>query len=189
MSGSSVAAGCHDETVEIRRAQRGDAAGIAVVHVESWRTGYRGLIPQEHLDGLDPEQRRGRWEEMLDAPPVQGSGIVVALEDGHIIGFAQVCPARDDDADSAAIAELTAVYVRPDCWGKGAGRALLVAVPEHLPANFSEVTLWVLAANSRARRFYEAGGWQADGSAKLYETGGVSLAAIRYRRPLSDPLS
>ena len=28
---------------------------------------------------------------------------------------------------------------------------------------FDQVTLWVLDSNARARRFYEAGGWRADG--------------------------
>jgi ribosomal protein S18 acetylase RimI-like enzyme len=45
-----------------------------------------------------------------------------------------------------------------------------------------EAILWVLEANQRARRFYEAGGWRPDGSAKTLELHGFPLVQVRYRR-------
>jgi hypothetical protein len=39
----------------------------------------------------------------------------------------------------------------------------------------------VLATNERARRFYEAAGWQADGSTKTDASRGFPLVEVRYR--------
>lgn len=43
--------------MNIRKANRDDAPGIAKVHVDSWRTTYKGIIPQSFLDELSYEQR------------------------------------------------------------------------------------------------------------------------------------
>lgn len=48
-----------------------------------------------------------------------------------------------------------------------------------------EVVLWVFEANERARKFYEAMGFAADGSTKVL-TPGAPLTAVRYRKALED---
>ena len=53
------------ERTVIRAARAADAEQIALVHVWSWQSAYRGLMPQAPLDGLDPAQRVGRWELVL----------------------------------------------------------------------------------------------------------------------------
>jgi hypothetical protein len=40
----------------------------------------------------------------------------------------------------------------------------------------------VLPGNRRARRFYEAAGWVADGAERTAEVFGVVVAEVRYRR-------
>jgi GNAT superfamily N-acetyltransferase len=77
-------------------------------------------------------------------------------------------PARDDDAEPASAGELAAIYLVPELWGTGLGRELMASGLSALcDAGFGEATLWVLDTNSRARRFYEAAGWHADGAVKL----------------------
>ena len=44
----------------VRRATPEDAAGVAGVHVRSWQVAYRGLLPDDYLDGLRPEDRMAR---------------------------------------------------------------------------------------------------------------------------------
>lgn len=51
-------------------------------------------------------------------------------------------------------------------------------------AGFAEAYLWVLGSNARARRFYEIGGWAADGGTKVERRGEVELREVRYRRDL-----
>jgi hypothetical protein len=38
----------------VRDADPEDAEQIAIIHVHSWQAAYRGLLPQEYLDRLDP---------------------------------------------------------------------------------------------------------------------------------------
>jgi hypothetical protein len=40
--------------------------------------------------------------------------------------------------------------------------------------------LWVLAENARARRFYERGGWTADGVTRTEAIGGEPVLQLRY---------
>lgn len=38
-----------------------DAMGVAQVHVRSWQVGYRGLMPDDYLDQLRPEERAAKY--------------------------------------------------------------------------------------------------------------------------------
>jgi ribosomal protein S18 acetylase RimI-like enzyme len=170
--------------MEIRPARMQDAPEIAVVHVRSWQAAYRGLLPQAYLDGLDPAQRTGRWEQAVSAADSHG-GTVVADAGGRLSGFVSYGPARDDDADSRRAGEIYAIYLAPAAWDQGIGRQLMAAALGRLgEAGFNQALLWVLDSNARARRFYEAGGWIADGAAKRDDSFGVPMTEVRYRRSL-----
>lgn len=81
---------------------------------------------------------------------------------------------------------MTAIYLRKRFWRHGGGAALLARTTDSLlAAGFAGVTLWVLEANHRARRFYEAQGWQPDGTRKTDSTRNFRLTQLRYRRPLT----
>jgi len=177
--------------MEVRPAQIEDAARIAEIHVLSWQSGYRGLMPQDYLDGLDPAQRLPRRIQSLrDADWSRGGCLVVADDDGMLAGFADVCPSRDDDAASSKVGEIGAIYLMPDLWGKGLGRELMAAALTRLARlGYDEVTLWVLDTNARARRFYDAAGFRPDGAVKVDDSRGFPLRETRYRRPLGRPAS
>jgi hypothetical protein len=50
---------------------------------------------------------------------------------------------------------------------------------------YPEVRLWVLAANDRARRFYQRAGMTTDGVPVAHRaTAGIELPKLRYRGPL-----
>jgi GNAT superfamily N-acetyltransferase len=175
-----------DGTV-IRSARAADAAQIAVVHVRSWQGAYRGLLPQAYLDGLDPAQRVSRWERSLAGAGAGGgrTGVLVAEAGGSLLGFVSYSPSRDSDLDSGRVGEIGAIYLLPGAWGKGIGRRLMDAALTCLTeSGFAQAALWVLDSNVRARRFYEAGGWSADGAQKLDESRGFPISQVRYRRSL-----
>ena len=160
----------------VRPATVDDARAIAEVHVASWQAAYRGLLPQEYLDGISVEQRAARRRESL----ANGHGTtLVAVDSGTVVGFAVTGRSRDEDADDS-VGELYALYLRPDVWGVGAGAQLHDAALRSL-AGFGSNTLWVLDTNARARRFYERHGWQPDGVTKLDDRMGVDLSEVRYR--------
>ena len=171
--------------MDIRPARMQDVPEIAVVHVRSWQAAYRGLLPRAYLDGLDPGQRTGQWEQVLSAAGWSDGGTLVAEAGGRLSGFVSYGPARDDDADSRRAGEIYAIYLMPAAWDQGIGRQLMTAALGRLgEAGFDQVTLWVLDSNARARRFYEAGGWLADGAAKRDDSFGVPMTEVRYRRSL-----
>ena len=152
---------------------------IAGVHVASFVAAHRGLIP---LDQVTVQRREAAWREILVAPPGDGATLVAELE-GRVVGFCHLATSgRDADADHAT-AELTAIYVDPKEWRSGTGTALLDAALEDLGAGgWKELTLWVLAANDRARSFYEASGLATDGVEKTHQSSGQ--LEVRLRRPI-----
>src|SRR5207237_7876125 len=77
----------------VRLAGPSDAASVARVHVRSWRATYEGLLPAEYLAALDVDDYAGRWERSLQSPFARGT-IVVAEQDGQVVGFASGGPVR-----------------------------------------------------------------------------------------------
>jgi GNAT superfamily N-acetyltransferase len=137
-----------DMALVIRPARPGDEHGLAVVHVQAWQHAYRGIIADAFLDGLTLEARRTMWWEVLADPPA-GTQVMVAEEDGTVVGFVGVGPAdvawaNTDDVgrvvalrgtESAAPAptgEVLVLNIRPDRWRRGVGGALLQRAEELL---------------------------------------------------------
>jgi RimJ/RimL family protein N-acetyltransferase len=170
----------------VRAARVEDAERIAEIHVLGWQGGYRGLMPQEYLDGLDAARRlplRIQWLQAADR--ARGGCFVVSGDDGVLAGFADVGRSRDDDAPAGKTGEVRAIYLVPDAWGKGLGRDLMTAALTHLAElGYEQVTLWVLDTNLRARRFYGAAGFRPDDAVKVDESHGFPLRELRYRRTL-----
>lgn len=166
--------------MEIREATPADAAAMAGIHVRGWRWAYRGLLPDAYLDGLSVKRWTGiREQRMRQARPEAAAW--VASEDGAPVGFASAGPSRDLDAGPRT-GEVYAIYVEPELTGRGFGRVLLEHAVACLRARgFGPLTLWVLRANERARRFYEAAGWRTDGAAKVEDRDGLVLDEVRYR--------
>jgi ribosomal protein S18 acetylase RimI-like enzyme len=165
----------------VRRAVENDAARIAVVHVKTWRAAYRGLIPDDYLAGLDTQRRERVWKDLIGAPEEM---VQVAMRGSRIVGFCSLLPSRDSAAPPE-IAEISSLYVEPSEWGRGAGRSLMDAALDHAASHgFMAVTLWVLSANERAKRFYAKAGFSPDGTEQDDERLGFPIHEVRYRRDL-----
>jgi ribosomal protein S18 acetylase RimI-like enzyme len=168
--------------VIIRAAEPADAPALADLHIRAWQWAYRGQLPDAVLDGLtaDLDRRNAFWREALTAPAAESRTWLVESA-GRVIGFAAAGPCRDADAAPAA-AELYAIYLDEAAVGRGIGRALLARATEDLRRRgYRSATLWVLASNARARRFYERAGWRPDGGARAeLHPSGVMLDEARY---------
>lgn len=170
----------------LRPATVDDARGIAAVHVRSWQEAYRGLMPQEVLDGLSIAERAANWARII-AETSRGSRTLVAERDGTIAGWASFGAARDEDAPGTG--ELWGIYAHPDAWSTGVGHRLIAAVEDGLRADGHEVAyLWVLEGNDRAAGFYERHGWTADGGVTVDRRPGLVLHELRHVKRL-DPES
>lgn len=164
-----------------RHARQEDAAAVAGVHVRSWQVGYRGLLPDEYLDGLRAEDRMHRYTFGSGDP--NDPTTIVAVEDGVICGF--VTTRASPDPDDAGRGEVLALYVDPQAWGTGVGRHLLGEARRQLArGGATQAVLWVLAGNDRAQRFYGVDGWVADGGRRNVQMWSVAVDEIRYRRSL-----
>ncbi len=164
----------------IREAKPEDAAVIALVHVRTWQSAYRGQVPDEFLDSLSVERREEAWREWFAGEEIRPNEVFVAEVDGAVVGFANVGDCRDEDADDET-GELRAIYLLPDYWDTRTGVALMEAATDALRGRFQRATLWVLDFNDRARRFYERGGWSFEGTTKDDDSRGFSLREVRYQ--------
>lgn len=171
----------------VRLAAPSDAAAIARIHVDGWRAAYAGLVPDDFLAGLDVTQRAERWRTRLGPAATPDSPTFVAIDDGEAVrGFTHTGPVRDGDLSPAGRAEVYTVYVDPGTWRRGFGSALMHAVDEFWrPTDVRELILWVFEGNADGRAFYERLGWRPDGGRQIDDFGGVQVAEIRYRRPVT----
>lgn len=168
------------KTFTVRPAALSDSEGIARVHTRSWQSAYRGLLPDEWLDGLKWQDRKERWDRGLRA----GSPTTIYVATNpqkEIVGFASMGPTRDEDLEPDEFFELYAIYLLPDIWNLGVGSKLLLTIARQIPSNFHWLSVWVLRDNIQGRSFYETRGFTADGAAKMAEIGSNQCEEVRYR--------
>ncbi len=170
---------------KVRTAEIDDAAAIARVHVATWRTTYRGLLPDDFLASLDEAGYEERWKRTLGEASAR---VYVAEGRDGVVGFAS--GGRERAGETGFSGELYAIYVLREAQGRGHGRRLVHAVVAGLrELGLADMIVWVLRDNKSARDFYEQLGGVlvrsqpiTIGSALLQEVsyGWKSLDAIRY---------
>ena len=140
----------------------GDEAGIARVHVDSWRETYGELIGERFFGEEMLERRLSFWRHYLQRSPRPGR-MAVAIDGKLILGFANSGGSVGLDAEHGhqVVRHLTlfSIYLMADEHGTGVGQKLLDATIGQEPAQ-----LWVLAGNERAIAFYERNGFAFDGA-------------------------
>jgi len=139
--------------IVIRQATVQDAPAIARVRIDSWRTTYRGLVPDAYLDAMRLEDSVELWNRVLTAG-ANTTSVFVAESDGEVVGFAAGNMIEEVRYDLDA--ELSAVYVRREFQHAGTGRRLVSAVARAQRAHGATgLIVWVIAENKPARAFYE----------------------------------
>jgi GNAT superfamily N-acetyltransferase len=152
----------------IRAAVAADALAIGRFHHACWVDAYRGIVPDDVLARLDPAERGARWVSRLSEG--RRSTAIAGLDDAGagVVGLVSWGPSHDEAEPDLPSLELASLYVDRARWGSGLAAALLVHAIGDAPAQ-----LWVYAANTRARAFYEKHGFAPDGRAQLDESTGV----------------
>src|SRR5204863_9059753 len=127
----------------VRHADPPDAEAVAAISVHGWQWGYRGLLPDRVLQGLDIAQRAEGWRAVMSAHD-RGATVYLAERDGRPVGFVACGPAREPDGDDGT-GEVYAIYIEEDAAGTGVGTALLDRAVDDLRARgFDRAELWVL---------------------------------------------
>ncbi len=138
--------------MHIRRALPSDAPGIARVHVQSWRSTYVEIVPDDYLASLDCTERERIWRRLI-ADEAQVTYVAEHRRDG-IVGFVGGGPAREDDM--ACTGELYAIYLLEQHQRRGIGRRLVRELCAWLLSqDLTSMYTWVLEENPY-RRFYES---------------------------------
>jgi ribosomal protein S18 acetylase RimI-like enzyme len=167
--------------VTIRPARPADALAVAVMHLRSSQEAHGSLIGDGHVDPTTVEERAARYT--FDDPGPDRPSTLLATDGTPIVGLVTTGPAGDDDRPGRG--EVYALYVDPDAWGTGVGRALMAAGRDQLVANgHTAAVLWVLAGNERAIRFYQAAGWVDDGVEVPHQMWGAPVTLRRFSTTL-----
>ncbi len=149
----------------VRPAVPGDARELALVHLRSWQTAYRGIVADSFLERLPRElpQREQRWRALLGNPGTEHVH-VGTTEEGQIVGFVRGGRARPPHF--GADGELGAIYLLAEHRRNGLGRSLVAAHVRALrAAGYRSMVVWVLSRNP-ARGFYERLGGERCGTAE-----------------------
>ena len=141
--------GCNTDRhsrASVRLGTPDDAEAIAALHAESWRSAYRGLVPDEDLgEGLDAE-RLQFWRSRFAAPDPDRRVVFLAMSDDLLVGFA--CVLADADPEHGPL--LDNLHVKPGWRGHGIGALLLDKARgwSRSIAPGQPMHLWVLEGNA-----------------------------------------
>jgi GNAT superfamily N-acetyltransferase len=162
----------------IRPAVIHDARAIAEVHVESWKSTYRGIFPEALLNGLSVENRESSWRDLLTGhEPLSGITMVGCEAGGCVVGL--VSGGKERTGQLACDGELYAIYLRQEAQRKGLGALLVRELVHELDSRgFGSMAVWVLALNP-SRRFYECLGGKVIGQQQI-ERGGQTFTEVAY---------
>lgn len=127
-----------------------DIKQVQNVARKSWNFTYVDIIP----DNIQDSFLKSAYSDEMMGIRLNQTLILVAEIDNKVVGFANFTPVNDKGES-----ELSAIYLYPDCHGKGIGTALLEEGIKELE-NVKEVYIDVEKENSIGLTFYEAKGFK-----------------------------
>lgn len=165
-------------SISVRGAGPDDWPAIAAIHAASWRSAYRGIYPDSHLDEEVPDERRAFWREALAAMDPELDAVFLAEDAGEAIGFA--CIRREAEAAGPLLDNL---HVMPERKGQGIGRRLIAAAADWLVGREPEAALQLVVwfDNRPARAFYARLGGREVETFEVATPGGGKALQIRVR--------
>ena len=137
--------------VDIRPAERADAAAIADVHARAWENAYAGIIPPRTLNGMISRRGEAWWQQALG----NSNSILLAEVGGKVAGYATL--GRSRTLALAQQGEIYELYLSPEYQGLGFGCRLFAAARARLSDfGMRGTVVWALEDNDRALGFYMA---------------------------------
>ncbi|KML41775.1 GNAT family N-acetyltransferase [Cytobacillus firmus] len=169
--------------MKIRAAKLSDAGGIAKVHVDSWRTTYKNIIPEEFLENLSYQSREELWINIIP----KGIVFVAENDEGQIVGFSSGGKERSGDYKEYQ-GELSSIYILKEFQGQGIGKALVKYVTKELGKSGMNTMLVFVLADNNSTLFYEAIGGKVIDKIEV-EIAGKKLYELVYGWDTIDTLS
>lgn len=139
-----------------------DAEAIGAVNAVSWRSRLRGILPDEALEKLHPDDLGLVWAGSILNPPSPIDRVLVAVEGDVVRGYAAMAASGDPDADSST-AEMVALEVDPDHQRHGHGSRLMAAIVDTaLQSGITVLTAWCPLDDEVRRAYLQSAGWGPD---------------------------
>lgn len=166
-----------ESIVIIRQAKLEDAWGIAKVHVKSWRTTYKGIIPDTYLDALTYEQKLDNWRMHMRMTNAFNRHVYIAEDSNRqIIGFIY---GGLNDENNDFHGKIFSMYLLKEFQRKGIGRLLLkTMVEKFISLEINTVMVWVLRDNPSCHFYEYFGGIKI--AEVLESRGGKNLRKIAF---------
>ena len=125
-----------------------DLDGIAQLYYQNHTRVYKGLLPDEYISKLAPDDCRAKWEAAIDDPEKR---IWVAYQDEEFLGFAACMP----DPKLPRTWYLESLHVTENARGKGIGSALIRAAGDFALQNgYEKMSVCIVRGNDRAGSLY-----------------------------------
>lgn len=165
--------------MNIRKAISTDASEIAAVHLKSWQTTYKDIIPNDYLSTLSYEDKKQKWKERLNSNTNKTFTYVAQNEYGKIVGFSlggleQQEPVENRFHEDLYKGELMAIYLLEEYQRKGIGRQLVFRIMNHLIEHkIPSMIAWVLKENSSSKFYSSLWG-------KIVGEGTIEIGGIQY---------
>lgn len=161
-----------ENLISLREASVTDCEGMAKVSVDTWRTAYKGIIPQVMLEKLSYEKRAEGFRKRFLSAQVYHP-FVAMYKDTEVVGFADFGQARDKKWGLNY--ELCAFYVLPAFQRKGLGvRLFEMGVKAGIRQGMKGMYTSVLEDHSGRKVYEKLGG-------RLLGQEGIEIGADRYR--------
>jgi len=152
----------------IRKAKYEDITNIVKVHVDSWKTTYKGIVPDQYLNQLTYDSRMQLWENIME----EQKYIVFVAEtiEHHIVGFIAI------NMNSETEGHISSFYLLEQYQGLGIGKKLFThAIQYFSTTSCTQITVGVLEDNKAKSFYYHLG-------AKLKDSLTVTIAG----KPLTE---
>lgn len=144
--------------MNIRRATLDDISPL----IELWKTTHQKAFAVSYsAEEYESYVKKTATEENFKSI-LENDTVLVADEQGAVVGFVQFGAVKKLAAPDAGSRELRRLYISPDRQGKGIGSALLQRAIEDMK-DVKRIYLDVWEHNAGAQRLYESHGFKAIG--------------------------
>jgi len=140
--------------MKVREYRYEDIPQIARIHVKSWQSTYKDILPETYLNDLTDSLESSIKHHQNQYGKNKLNKTIVAEEDNSLCGFLIYGPKRHLSDDDKA-AEIYALYILDSHQHKGIGHQMMAyAAKDLLDKNYSELRIWALKDN-KYRQFYD----------------------------------
>lgn len=165
---------------KIRKAESSDLLKIARVHVDCWRTTYKGIVPNEILDRMSYEKSAEKWSGFFSGAAEGAARIFLLDHKSDTVGFCAGGQIRKSSKRTEGyFGEIKAVYILDGHQRKGYGTEFVRTIEEiFIKYGIFSYIIWVLKESSSKEFYKKLGGKLL--TTKTYKIGEKKLKGLCF---------